>query len=258
MTARTTFVIATNGYERFALQLLGSMEHDAFMRSGHRFVLLTDAAPSLIAGGIVAPFADRVELVEIPSYGWPDATIRRFELMAANWGRVDTPYVGYIDADMTIRDTSAFLAGPEGLGESDLAFVAHPGYYRANLAKRLAMAMPPTCIYENHRSSTAYVRLRQRFETYVCGGQWLGGAEPVREMVEELSSRVVRDREAGVIARNHDESHINRYRLEVSHVVLDPSWAYSSIHGTFRTARPVAEVVEKTGEWFAMRTGIQE
>lgn len=257
-TPRTTFVIATNGYEYFAINLLTSLDPDAFRESGHKFLLLTDASSKLRANAVVAAFEGQVELIDIPSYGWPDATIRRFELMAANWDRVSTPYVGYVDADMVVRDTSTFLAGPRGLTESGLAFVAHPGYFRANFLKRLAMALPPTCIYENRHSSTAFVPVSQRFATYVCGGQWLGGSVPVRTMVEELAARVQRDNAAAFVARNHDESHINRYRHEVKHVVLDPSWAYSGTHGKFRTVHPIVEVVEKPYEWFAQRDSRNE
>ena len=254
MKQRTTFIIATNGYDAFALDLLMGLRADAVRAAGHHVVLLTDAVQRLAVTPELEEYEDVLDLVEIPSYAWPDATILRFELMAANWDHVRTPFVGYIDADMLVRDLDAFLTGPPGLREDELAFVAHPGYYRAHPVKRLAMAVPPTCVFENRRPSRAFVPIRNRLRMYVCGGQWLGGAMPVRRMVEQLALNVRDDRADGLVARHHDESHINRYRHGAKHVVLDPRWAYSPIHGSFRTDRPIAEVVEKPPAWFGLRS----
>jgi hypothetical protein len=250
---RSTFMIGTNGYHKFILNLLSSIDPELFKSSQHEIIVLTDAVEDFCASMVYLKFRDKVKVVEIAPYGWPDATLLRFKLMLEHWELANGKFVGYLDADCLVRDSERFLSGPSQVDDSLLYFVAHPGYFQSPLWKRIAMASPYRGVYESRKSSTAFVPLKKRFGTYVCGGHWFGGRRAIRQLLEELDHCVDEDLGKDLIARFHDESHLNRFSTEGSYQILNPEWAYSSSNGRFRTALPIVEVIDKDETWFEKR-----
>ena len=250
---RSTFMIGTNGYHKFILNLLSSIDSELFKSSQHEIIVLTDAPEDVCASEVYLEFREKIKVVEISSLGWPDATLLRFKLMLEHWEHANGQFVGYLDADCLVRDSETFLSGPIDAHESLLYFVAHPGYFQSPLWKRLAMASPYRGVYESRKLSKAFVPVRRRFGTYVCGGHWFGGRGAIRRMLEELDRCVDQDLEQNVVARFHDESHVNRFLAEGGHKILSPEWAYSSSNRRFRTQSPIVEVIDKDEKWFKMR-----
>lgn len=98
-----------------------------------------------------------------------------------------------------------------------LFFTAHPGYYNAK---------PWNIPLERSRKSFAYV-------PYNCGKQYVIGAffggytEDFLEMTHILDDRICEDLKKGIIARWHDESHINHYiATHNNYKVLDSGYCY--------------------------------
>jgi hypothetical protein len=77
--------------------------------------------------------------------------------------------------------------------------------------------------WESNRRSLAYVE-RQYRRRYVCGGSWGGNRDLFLEFSRIISDRVDIDYQTGVIARFHDESHINWYAANFDYKLLTPSY----------------------------------
>ncbi len=182
----------------------------------------------------------KVSVNQIPAYGWPEATLLRFEIMNTISAKYDDETLMYLDADMLIH-------GP--IGQHDLqsplgnmTLVTHPGYFRRNGFRRLFLylrspkllatdlymywKMGALGAWETSQSSLAFVprSLRQR---YFCGGVWWGSRSAFLAMVSELAEAVATDHRNGVMAIWHDESHINSWASRHEHSVAGPEFCYS-------------------------------
>jgi hypothetical protein len=123
-----------------------------------------------------------------------------------------------------------------------MAFVLHPGFYRVTLrvlhfmktgrfyacAKLIYnyVLMGGFGAWETEPTSVAYVS-RERRNIYCCGGVWLGHNVAFLEFCAELSRQVNLDLKNGVMARWHDESHLNHFVSNIEKVtIFSPSYCY--------------------------------
>lgn len=98
-----------------------------------------------------------------------------------------------------------------------LFFTYHPGYYK----KR-----PEHFPYERNSKSFAYVPYHKG-QKYVIGAFYGGLSGPFLEMCREMKMAVEEDLKKGIIARWHDESHINRFIIGRTDIrVISPSYCY--------------------------------
>jgi len=200
----------------------------------------------------------RVDLVvvEIPAYGWPDATLLRFHLMSEAWGKAYSETIVYLDADMQfVAPVSVSdLVTPLEEAEADIALVNHPGYFNRNPANRwiYRTSLGP---WENASESAAYVPFEKR-RTYVCGGMFWGRRDGFRRMMQELSQAVKNDRIRGVRAKHNDESHLNRWYVDnqASCVVEPPRWAHDPTYRHLRGLKPIVEAVRKPPNFVRLPT----
>lgn len=65
--------------------------------------------------------------------------------------------------------------------------------------------------YERNKKSTAYIAPREGNYHYYMGGLNGGRADAYLEMISTLAANIRQDLDNGIIARVHDESHINKY-----------------------------------------------
>ncbi len=137
--------------------------------------------------------------------GWPAATLYRYHvILERSW---DEEYLFLCDADMRFEGD----VGEEILGE--LVATVHPGYMNKE-------SMP----YERRPESRACVT---DGEVYYCGGFVGGRTRTFLLLAERIRDQIDRDNSHGVVARWHDESHLNRV-LSIVHpsVTLSPSYCY--------------------------------
>lgn len=73
----------------------------------------------------------------------------------------------------------------------------------------------------------------------------MGKNSDVLRMVTRLARNVRIDTSNNLIAKWHDESHINRWFVENGATALDPSWAYSDIYPYLKKLNPRIEVITK-------------
>ena len=105
------------------------------------------------------------------------------------------------------------------LGES-YTFVTHPGYYNKK---------PDRFPYERKQEELCVYSVWLRTDIYLRRDEWWDERAAYCDLIDELALRIKRDFSAGVIARWHDESHINRFLSELNPLnsrILTPSFCY--------------------------------
>ena len=80
--------------------------------------------------------------------------------------------------------------------------------------------------YETRPASTAYVA-RNEGKKYLHANPFGGSREEVLKTISTIRKNIEIDLEKGIIARWHDESHLNRYYINnPPTLTLSPSYAY--------------------------------
>lgn len=146
--------------------------------------------------------------VPYPDLGWPDASLRRYHAIVER-ERLFLNYDNmlYLDIDMVVvsklDQTKMFSKG--------ITAVLHPGFPDA---------------FDRNPASTAYIPHGHNHPYYQ--GCLVGGSTmEFLNMCSHLSAQISIDKAMGVMARWHDESHLNRYLLDhPPAVVLSPNYAY--------------------------------
>ena len=197
-----------------------------------------------------------ITVVPIAPLGWPEATAHRYELIAGAKDLISGDLLMHLDADMRIHGSVGEELDPASW-VSGLALVRHPGFYRAGLKSwhprqprtvlrdvRMRVQVGGIGAWEQRQQSRAYVERRRR-RVYVCGGVWLGLREPFLNLAWNLAERTRIDATAGVMARWHDESHLNWFAAHHPVTLLDPRYCFV-VGRTEETGLPcVIEAVDK-------------
>ncbi len=244
----TVLVVATNKYAHFAVDLIRTIDERLFVGADGQVLVFTDEPDSFRGLG-----SERLEVntVLVPSLGWPDATLMRYELFEKNWKRITGNFVLYLDADTLVVAEVPSSRLTDVLKKHEIACVRHPGYFRAS-PKWFLVSRSPWGTWETRRQSAAFVPLWRR-RTYVAGGVWMGRRQALHELVVSLADHVRKDSNAGVIAKWHDESHLNWWISRNSVTLLDPSWAFEPTYKNLRKLLPVIEVISKPQSFFDSR-----
>jgi len=81
--------------------------------------------------------------------------------------------------------------------------------------------------FERNSNSLSYVKDSEIDGIYLQGCLWGGKIPDVFELIDELDYRIKEDTKKNIKARAHDESHLNRYRIDYLNDfhVLSPSFA---------------------------------
>lgn len=178
----------------------------------------------------------KVRVYPIDAWGWPEATLLRYEFFQAELHQIYEPVLMYLDSDMEVRSDFSKLLEPEEWIHG-LAFVKHPGYTLPHGVAflRYLLMRPRKMIgyalglignggtsgsWETRPDSKAYVPRRMR-KTYVHGAVWFGKNEDFKKLCRILAIRTREDLNIGVIAVWHDESHLNWYLANQGGTVLD-------------------------------------
>lgn len=168
--------------------------------------------------------------------GWPDATLYRYHvLLEYDWSAYN--YLYLCDADMLF----AAKVGREIL--SPLVATAHPGY--VHMRKNLP--------YEKRPQSAAFVH---KGTTYYAGGFVGGKREAFLDLARGIKNQIDRDDANGIVARWHDESHLNAQlallpptrTLSPSYCYPDDASAYPWLNGTRRILVALDKTPSERGE----------
>jgi len=230
-------MVATNEYLDLWKSAAKSIEAKAFLSSDELVIYLFTNRPA-----DAAEWAEdnlrRVKLItsEIGAWGWPEATLLRYEFIDQFRGSIKADFLMYLDSDMEIyRDFSEPLRLE--LGNSRIAVVQHPGFARPRgfsyareiienprllgpVIKKIKSRANGLGSWEENQFSSAYVEPQERI-SYVHGAIWFGWNKDFLKMCEILAMRVREDLNRNHIAIWHDESHLNWYASNYSVKILD-------------------------------------
>ena len=244
-------------YREYWFELIQSFKETCSDFGEINFYLLTDDPISAreFANGI----GMQLTAFEIPSYGWPEATLFRYREILLQKDSFEEDILMYLDADMlVIKDFIPTLNSK--FWEEGIALVAHPGYWRPSgielfryfLKDPINLAID--CIHymrtgalgtwETRKNYSAFVP-RQMRNTYVCGGTWMGIRLQFLAMVKNCSDSVNKDLDIGLIAKWHDESHLNKWFSENHATVLSPSYCFDPTYTNLRSLPEYIRAVRK-------------
>ena len=254
--------VATSGYLSHWKQMFASAERYFFPNHQLTMHLFTDEV-ALAKEIQVSSERVQVKVHEVPSWGWPDATLFRFRAISEHARQITGDLTCWLDADMLVlRETGDELTPKSWV--NGLAFVRHPGYWRptgsaqirtwlkqprvlANDIVRNLTGKKPLGAWEENEESRAYVPAEQRLD-YICGGAWFGWTDRVMQMAKVLALRTDEDLFNDIVARWHDESHINWYLAHNAATLLGPEYCYERTYAHLQVIRPRIEAVDKGTE----------
>jgi histo-blood group ABO system transferase len=194
--------IATNKYIQFVERLLDDIEK--YFLNGHEIqcLLFTDHEVET---------SDNVKVSQIGHNSWPEPALKKYNYINSQSEYLkDFDYLYLFDADVGIVNK----VGDEVI--QDLVGVLHP--YKILESKK-------TYPYEKRKESTAYVSDENHNKYYAAA--FVGGkSENFLQMAKVISQRVEEDERNSIVAKWHDESHLNKYFNENSPFELSPSYMF--------------------------------
>lgn len=147
---------------------------------------------------------DNVTKIYQSKLGWPDDTLMRFQFFLGIKDKLQQfDYIYFFNANMIFVDkiTASDILPAKN---EKLVCALHPGFYNK---PRSAFT------YDNNPNSLAYIP-GDKGQYYFMGGLNGGHSQDYLEMCEQLLSNILKDKENGIIALWHDESHLNHYMLD--------------------------------------------
>lgn len=208
--------LCTGPYRLFWDEFYNSFESRFLPDTEKYYFVFCDDLDSL-----VADYGDngRVRLFHLDAMPWPLITLLRFRTFLSIEEQLQScDYLMFSNANIAceqIVTEEEFL--PRNNKGEHISFVKHPGYwgkpaYRAPL--------------ERSRRSLAYVPYNCK-TPYVIGAMFAGETRAFLRMSHVLNERIEMDLKNNIIARWHDESHLNRYTANRKDCrLLDPSYCY--------------------------------
>lgn len=171
-----------------------------------------------------------VKIKKIEHKEWPYVTLHRFKyLLDFKEEILNSKLFFFIDADLwpsskiELKEIDPF--------DKKFVGVQHPGFLN-----KIGTFETNTKSLANIFDNTYDLKI------YRQGCFWGGKSESIIEMIEELDRRIDVDSSNGVVARWHDESHMNKYFLERNELVrtlhagfAQPEKGYEEIRRKFET-----------------------
>jgi hypothetical protein len=201
-----------------------------------------------------------IKLHEIEKYGWPEATLLRYEIYTRFSPEINEEILMHLDADMLAEATAESYLEFSGDCEG-MQFVAHPGYWRPRkMLRSLFYIRNPRYIlkdvflllkygslgtWETNKSSQAYVKRKLR-KNYACGGVWFGQRSAFLKFTSGLAESVRSDQQSGVMARWHDESHLNKWIAGRKCNLISPAMCHDVTYPNLRNIQSVITAVRKS------------
>lgn len=203
--------ICTGKYLAFWEGFYKSFEQNFLKESRIEYFVFTDASSLYGEEG-----NDRIHRICQENLGWPGNTLFRFQMFGTVKEQLqEYDFVFFLNSNMECVKPiteEEFLPCRE-----ELLVVQHPGYYRSSVYR-----FP----YERKKRSKACI-LRGKGKHYVFGAINGGKADAYLKMAQELEKDIQADYEKGVIAKWHDESHLNYYVWKhENYKLLSPAYAY--------------------------------
>lgn len=210
------YLVCTRKYFQFVQPLLDGVQKYFHVDHDLTVILFTDNP------GRHYSFNRDIVYVEIPSYKYPEVTLRRYHYVTEHKELFEkSDVIWYLDADMLIVAPITDETLPD---ERGLVAVVHPGFYNGGFGS-----------HGTHERSLAYMPPEKRTQ-YFCGGTQGGATKEYLEMAKAISENIDKDYEVakeigyaennGILSEYNDESHYNKWLSEHPFKTLDSSFCY--------------------------------
>lgn len=204
--------ICTGKYDVFWKDFFISYERNFLPNSQKEYFVFTDA--KILYGEEVCK---RIHRIYQRQLGWPQDTLMRYHMFDSISEELQQfDYIFFMNANcecVSVITEDEFLPV-----EKDILVVQHPGAYN----KR-----PSKFTYDNNPKSTAYIP-KGKGQYYVCGGINGGKTQAYLKLIKQLKRNIDTDMSNQIIAKWHDESHINHYVFEHNNwIMLSPAYCYA-------------------------------
>ena len=204
----------------------------------------------------------KFRITRIPSYGWPEATLFRYNIIVKTGRFFEFDLCMYLDSDMYIHGDFIKKIFSD-IKTFEIALVQHPGFSIVKSAKGLFSAITDWKIvkaailnlprapwhlgtWETRAESKASVDIKRR-KRYVHGAVWFGRPAAFQFMCNLLSLNVERDIRREIIAIWHDESHLNWYAAHYQVGILNSEYSWVKGYRNLKTVAPLISTVDKDG-----------
>ena len=147
--------------------------------------------------------------------GWPFDTLYRFHIfLKAEQLLKEMDYLYFFNSNLIFKQ----IVGKEILPDKkqEVVVTLHPGFYNKKRVK---------FTYEENKKSTAYISAKEG-KYYIAGGLNGGSVDVFLDMAKTLKDNIDADYRNGIVARWHDESHINHYIIDKDIKILSPAYLY--------------------------------
>jgi hypothetical protein len=218
--------IGTGNYLNFLPKWYEYVENNFLPGVEKKILVFTD--------GELEDTPDNMSVYFIEHKEWPYITLERFQTLLLAKEEIEKyDWFVFLDADTLVVDK---VSEEEFFDENKKYFgVHHPCHY---------LNMPPHNKYpgafEVDKKSLACVDESDDLSVYYQGCVWGGRVPDVIEMINNLDNNVRDDLEKNVIAKWHDESHINHFFAKNKEDVntLHSSYAYPHDFKEYCTFEP--------------------
>lgn len=199
-------IISTNKYTDFLKPLIESADKYFLPNYDVTYFLFTNISNKELK----IKTKRNTEIINVEHRDWPWMTLGRYQIFTDNSDVLsEMDYLYYTDSDMLFVDTISDEIF------SDLVATQHPGYYGRR-------GTP-----ETRPESLAFVSHKEKMQ-YFAGGFNGGASKEFIKMSKKLSENINKDYNNGIIAKWHDESHLNRYFIDNKPTkILSPSYCYA-------------------------------
>jgi hypothetical protein len=201
--------ICTGKYDVFWEGFYSSAEKYLFPDSEKHYFVFTDSDS-------IHP-SDCIHVIYQQRLGWPKDTLMRFHLFLSIEEQLKKmDFLFFFNANYTFIKTIAEEEVLPSLNDNFLVGQIHPVAYHKKRAQY---------DYETNPASTAYIDTSSGAH-YFAGGL-IGGRTPeFLQMCRTLKDNIDKDDANGVLAKWHDESHINKYFSGHEPKMLHPGYCY--------------------------------
>jgi hypothetical protein len=188
------------------------------------------------------------------------ATLLRYQIYLAESDKFTEDFLMHLDADMiaTSNGESIFRSSDWAGG---MIFVAHPGYWRERGTRaRLKFYLKFPMIaskdfvkklrigaigaWETNMQSSAFVPRNSR-RNYACGGVWIGNRDKFIDFLQVMSVNVQKDLKLNIVAKWHDESHLNWWVSKYKLNLRDPDFCFDPTYKNLAKINGVITAVQK-------------
>jgi hypothetical protein len=258
MKSLAILTVATRHYFDYWEKMIRSAEENYSGEININFHVFTDHHESSRLIKFKSPFLN-VVTHRIEELGWPEATLKRYEIILNHQDSYTEDFLLHLDADMLFKSPLIFLANQLD-GQNMMNLVRHPGFYRPKRSKKFLFYLKNQRYilrdikaqilfgglgsWERDENSQAFVPRNLRKE-YFCGATWFGPRVKFLEFCADLESSVQADFVSGKMARWHDESHLNRWAAYNEYIALTPSFCFDPSFPQLRNLNEFIRAVDK-------------